>query len=78
MDGSMLDWLANTSGRWLDCEKTMYAELMGVPFPGADKITAADKAAFDRKAVERCWTSIRNAARKENRIALSGPTGFTT
>ena len=44
-------------------EKTMYAELMGVPFPGADKVTAAEKAAFDQKAVERCWTSIRDAAR---------------
>jgi len=25
IDGFMLDWLANTSGKWLDCEKTMYA-----------------------------------------------------
>jgi alpha-L-fucosidase len=63
IDGFMLDWMQNTSGKWLDCEKTMYAELMGVPFPGADKVTAADKAAFDQKAVERCWTSIRDAAR---------------
>jgi len=63
IDGFMLDWMSNTSGKWLDCEKTMYAELMGVPFPGADKVTAADKAAFDQKAVERCWTSIRDAAR---------------
>ena len=63
IDGFMLDWMANTSGKWLDCEKTMYAELMGAPFPGADKVTAADKAAFDQKAVERCWTSIRDAAR---------------
>lgn len=63
IDGFMLDWMQNTSGKWLDCEKTMYAELMGVPFPGADKVTAADKAAFDQKAVERCWTSIRDTAR---------------
>ena len=50
IDGFMLDWLANTSGKWLDCEKTMYAELMGVPFPGAGKVSAADKATFDQRA----------------------------
>ena len=64
MDGFMIDWLYNSSGRWLDCEKVMYAELMGAPFPRDGKVTETERAAFDRKAVERCWTQIRDTARR--------------
>jgi hypothetical protein len=76
MDGFMLDWMSNTSGKWLECEKTMYAELMGVPFPGADKITPTDQATFDRKAVERCWTSIRDTARRVKPECILWPNGL--
>jgi alpha-L-fucosidase len=76
IDGFMLDWLANTSGKWLDCEKTMYAELMGVPFPGADKVSTADKATFDQRAVDRCWTRIRNVARKVKPDCILWPNGL--
>ena len=76
IDGFMLDWLANTSGKWLDCEKTMYAELMGVPFPGAGKVSAADKATFDQRAVERCWTRIRDTARRVKPDCILWPNGL--
>lgn len=76
IDGFMIDWLSNTSGKWLDCEKTMYAELMGVPFPGADKITPEDKARFDRLAVERCWTRIRDTARRVKPDCILWPNGL--
>jgi len=72
----MLDWLSNTSGKWFDCEKKMYEELMARPFPGADKVTPADKEAFDRKAVERCWTRIRDAARKVKPGCILWPNGL--
>jgi alpha-L-fucosidase len=76
IDGFMLDWLANTSGKWLDCEKAMYVELMGGPFPGADKISATEKATFDRRAVERCWIRIRDAARKVKPDCILWPNGL--
>lgn len=39
MDGFMLDWMSNTSGKWLDCEKAMYAEY---EFKGVDRMTIND------------------------------------
>ena len=76
IDGFMLDWMQNTSGKWLDCEKTMYTELMGVPFPGADKITPDDKKKFDDLAVERCWIRIRDTARKVKPDCILWPNGL--
>jgi len=76
IDGFMLDWMSNTSGRWLDCEKKMYQELMAVPFPGAEQVTAAEKKAFDQKAVERCWTRIRDTARKVKPDCILWPNGL--
>ena len=76
MDGFMLDWMVNTSGEWLDCEKAMYAELMGVPFPGADKITPADVEKFDDLAVKRCWTRIRDTARRIKPDCILWPNGL--
>jgi hypothetical protein len=76
MDGFMLDWLSNTSGKWLECEKSMYAELMGIPFPGADRVSEADKAVFDRRAVERCWVRIRDTARKVKPECILWPNGL--
>lgn len=74
MDGFMIDWVWNptrpagaaakeSKERWLDCEKTMFAELLGRPFPGADELTADELASFRRKAIDRCWTRIRQAAK---------------
>ena len=47
MDGFMIDWVWNpkrpgsadakeSNERWLECEKAMFTELLGRPFPGAD------------------------------------------
>jgi hypothetical protein len=47
IDGFMLDWLrmptsrTSNGGRWLDCEKKLYAQLMGEPFPGEQELPAA-------------------------------------
>ncbi len=65
MDGFMIDWVFNPAGptRWLACEQSMYTELLGEPFPGKDKVTAAQDLAYRRKAIERTWAAIRSAAR---------------
>jgi hypothetical protein len=77
MDGFMIDWVWNphrprkgqgkdSREQWLDCEKAMYAELMGKPFPGEDKLTAEDRLAYERKAIDRCWRRIHDAAKRAN------------
>jgi hypothetical protein len=73
MDGFMVDWLwcpddasrrAATGGKWLDSEKRLYEQLMGRPFPGEEKLTAEYRIAYERKAIERCWRRIHDAAKK--------------
>ncbi len=75
MDGFMIDWFWNpnvvmdnptrtTQQRWLDCEKEMFAELMGYPFPGADKISKELLLEYNRKAIDRCWQAVRKCAKK--------------
>ena len=77
MDGFMIDWVWNPSQRtmspgknareqWLECEKTMYAKLMGRPFPGEDRLSPSDKLAYERRALDRCWTRIHAAAKRAN------------
>ncbi len=71
IDGFMLDWVFSPphllgherQPRWLECEKQMYAELYGRPFPGKDEINAKIALQFQRRAVDRCWTRIRAAAK---------------
>ena len=41
----------------------MWAELMDGSFPGKDKVTKAQEMEFARRSVDRCWQSIKNAAK---------------
>jgi len=69
MDGFMIDWLWNPTARmgakkdlptrWLPCEQQMYLELMGSPFPGKANVTPEMELEFNRRAIDRCWQSIR-------------------
>jgi hypothetical protein len=65
MDGFMIDWVWNPDGpiRWLPCEQELYRELMGESFPGKDAVTPARELQFRRKAIDRCWETIRHAAK---------------
>lgn len=70
IDGFMIDWVFSPFGHypdkeytWLDCEKTMYQELFGAPFPGAEAMDRDKIDEFNRRAVERCWKVIRDAAK---------------
>jgi hypothetical protein len=76
IDGFMVDWLRmptsreSNGNRWLDCEKKLYAQLMGQPFPGEDKLVEAQMTAYGRKAIDRCWGTIRKAAKETNPACL--------
>jgi len=69
IDGFMIDWVwmperQATQGRWLQAEKDLFAQLMGRPFPGEEELTGEDDAAYSRRAIERCWQTIRRAAKE--------------
>ncbi|MCX6873028.1 MAG: hypothetical protein NTW21_04365 [Verrucomicrobia bacterium] len=73
IDGFMIDWLwmperNSTAGKWLECEKKLYQQLMGEPFPGEDKLVRGmpQYRAYGRKALDRCWKAIRKAAKDAN------------
>lgn len=70
MDGFMVDWFfngpyqpADSRLKWLPCEVQMWSELMGVPFPGRDKISVPQETEFKRRAVTRCWRRLHAAAK---------------
>ena len=71
IDGFMIDWVwmperRSTGGAWLECEKKLYQQLMGEKFPGEDKLTKEQDLAYSRKAIDRCWKTIRKAAKDAN------------
>lgn len=71
IDGFMIDWLwqpkrQSTKGKWLDCEKKLYQQLMDEPFPGEGKLTPKQDLAYSRKAIDGCWKAIRKAAKDAN------------
>ena len=71
IDGFMIDWVWQPNrkaneGKWLDAEKKLYQQLMGEPFPGEDKLTKDQDLAYSRKAIDRCWKTIRKAAKDAN------------
>ncbi len=71
IDGFMIDWLwqprrQSTKGKWIECEKKLFKQLMGMPFPGEEKLTKEQDLAYSRKAIDRCWKAIRAAAKDAN------------
>lgn len=69
MDGFMVDWIwmpnrKATEGKWLESEKKLYQQLMGQPFPGEEKLTKAQDTEYSRKALDRCWKAIHQAAKQ--------------
>ena len=70
IDGFMIDWVFNASHfysdkpyKWLECEKRMYTELFGEPWPGDDAMDPAKTNEFNRRALDRCWERIRSTAK---------------
>jgi alpha-L-fucosidase len=70
IDGFMIDWVYNASHfykdkeySWLECEKRMYQELFGEPFPGGSAMDESRINEFNRRATDRCWEKIRQTAK---------------
>jgi len=73
IDGFMIDWVwmpnrTATTNKWLECEKKLYRQLMSEDFPGEDQLTEKSPkyTAYSRKALDRCWKTIRKAAKDAN------------
>ncbi len=71
MDGFMVDWFFQpnrgaTKGVWLDCEKRLYTQLMGEPFPGEKELTSNQEIEYGRRAIARAWQTIHKAAKETN------------
>jgi hypothetical protein len=71
IDGFMIDWVwqpkrQSTEGKWIEAEKNLYRQLMGEPFPGEDQLTGEQDLAYSRKAIDRCWQTIKKAAKDAN------------
>lgn len=73
MDGFMIDWLwmpnrSATTNRWIECEQQLYTQLMGEAFPGEAQLGEKSEKyiAYSRKAIDRCWKTIRKAAKEAN------------
>ena len=71
IDGFMIDWIwqptrNSTGGKWLECEKKLYAQLMDKEFPGEDELSKKQEVAYNRKAIDRCWKTIHKAAKDAN------------
>jgi hypothetical protein len=70
--GFMIDWFYPTvHDTWLPCERVMWQELLGEPFPSVAPSPAA-VLAFDRAAMTRAWQRIK-AAEQSGRKQIIWP-----
>lgn len=69
-DGFMVDLLWNVEPTWMDCEREMFRELMGESLPGGVIPDADTVLHFNRRATERAWERIRDAAKSVNPACL--------
>lgn len=47
-------------------KKKLYEQLMGEPYPGDDALTVKQELVYSCKALDRCWKTIRQAAKEAN------------
>jgi len=69
MDGFMLDWIWNPDPSlrkqgWIAAEEKLYTQLTGKQFPSGGP-AAGELLDYERKAIERCWRTVRKAAKNE-------------
>lgn len=66
IDGFMIDWFRPTlRGAWLECERSLYREIMDEKFPqmmGVPVISTALVLEYERRLLNRAWRRIREAA----------------
>ncbi len=63
IDGFLLDWFVQIEPTWAQIEREMYAELMGEVFPACAEVPDDLTLQFRRRAIERAWSRIRDAAK---------------
>jgi hypothetical protein len=62
VDGFMIDWFRVERGpEWLECEKAMWQELFGDPFPANGVPSSEAEIEFKRRQAERAWIRIKQA-----------------
>jgi len=71
MDGTMIDWVWNPENSlrgqgWLACEKKLFTQLTGKPFPLTGAPSAEDLLQYERRAIDRCWARIRDTRDRAN------------
>ena len=81
IDGFMIDWFyqpnrSSNNGKWLDCEKQRYEELMEKQFPGEDILSEEDYDAYSRLAISACWDVIYKATKETNPDCIVWLTSF--
>jgi hypothetical protein len=52
--------------KWMPCERQIYEELFGEPFPGKEHITDEQVLEYKRRSTERCWDTIYQSAKRAN------------
>ena len=63
IDGFMIDALFTAprdsaeAMKWMPCERQIYEELFGEPFPGKEHITDEQVLEYKRRSTERCWAT---------------------
>jgi hypothetical protein len=56
----MVDWVRPTQHtNWLSCEKEMYRQLLGEPFPASGQPSPEMVLRFDRESIARAWRHLR-------------------
>lgn len=62
-DGIVIDWFRCPKNRlpvWEPVEQALFEQRMGVPFPGADKLSSAQLAAFEKRCIEAAWRRVKD------------------
>jgi hypothetical protein len=77
IDGFMIDWFYQPRrSEWKDCEKRLYQQLMGEPYPGDGNLSAEKEVEYGRKAIDRAWRTIRKAAKQADPDCIIWLTAF--
>jgi hypothetical protein len=74
MDGFLVDWIRNPKPElrkqgWIEAEKKLYTQLTGKRFP-EEGPHPDDLLDYERKAMERCWGAVRQAAKHARRDCI--------
>lgn len=75
IDGYMVDWLWNPrpelrKSGWIEAEKKLFSRLSGKPFPSSGTPAPEDLLAYERKAIQRCWSRIRESRDRVRRDCI--------